>query len=109
MIHYNGRDVTINVDMLVDIKKLGFGNYGSVMLAEVKNHEDIKMAVKVRRTGICHSSELRRLGKPHLNKLLRREIMSAALREMDNSPKIRELDIFICSVMFSQVSRMIFT
>lgn len=50
VIHHNGKDVTINVDMLVDIKKLGSGNYGSVMLAEVKKHEDIKMAVKVRGT-----------------------------------------------------------
>jgi hypothetical protein len=33
--------------MLTDIRKLGFGNYGSVMLAEVKNHPEIKMAVKV--------------------------------------------------------------
>jgi hypothetical protein len=33
--------------MLNDIRKLGFGNYGSVMLAEVQNHPEIKMAVKV--------------------------------------------------------------
>ena len=33
--------------MLNDIRKLGFGNYGSVMLAEVKDHPEIKMAVKV--------------------------------------------------------------
>ena len=33
--------------MINDIRKLGFGNYGSVMLAEVENHPDIKMAVKV--------------------------------------------------------------
>ena len=34
--------------MLNDIRRLGFGNYGSVMLAEVQNHPEIKMAVKVR-------------------------------------------------------------
>lgn len=33
--------------MLNDVQKLGFGNYGSVMLVEVENHPDIKMAVKV--------------------------------------------------------------
>jgi hypothetical protein len=33
--------------MLNDIRRLGFGNYGSVMLAEVENHPEIKMAVKV--------------------------------------------------------------
>lgn len=46
-IDYNGKVVTINVNMLIDIKKLGIGNYGSVMLAEVQNHPEIKMAVKV--------------------------------------------------------------
>jgi hypothetical protein len=50
-INYNGEEVTINVHMLNDIRKLGFGNYGSVMLAEVENHRDIKMAVKVCFTG----------------------------------------------------------
>ncbi|CAF4182160.1 unnamed protein product, partial [Rotaria sp. Silwood2] len=45
-IDYNGERVTINVNMLNDIQKLGFGNYGSVMLAEVQNHPEIKMAVK---------------------------------------------------------------
>lgn len=33
--------------MLNDIRKLGFGNYGSVMLVEVENYPEIKMAVKV--------------------------------------------------------------
>jgi hypothetical protein len=33
--------------MLNYIRKLGFGNYGRVMLAEVENHPEIKMAVKV--------------------------------------------------------------
>ncbi|CAF4512854.1 unnamed protein product [Rotaria magnacalcarata] len=45
-INYDGKVVTINVNMLNDIRKLGFGNYGSVMLAEVKDHPEIKMAVK---------------------------------------------------------------
>ena len=47
-IHFGGEEITINVSMLTDIQKLGFGNYGSVMLAEVQNHPHIKMAVKVR-------------------------------------------------------------
>lgn len=46
-IHHEGQDILINVNMLNDIRKLGFGNYGSVMLVEVENHPDIKMAVKV--------------------------------------------------------------
>ncbi len=47
IINYDGKEVPINVNMLNDIRKLGFGNYGSVMLAEVQNHPEIKMAVKV--------------------------------------------------------------
>ncbi|CAF1081704.1 unnamed protein product [Adineta ricciae] len=54
VINYNGEDVTINVNKLIDIRKLGFGNYGSVMLAEVENHRDIKMAVK--RLGLIPST-----------------------------------------------------
>ena len=46
-IHHEGQDIVINVNMLNDIRKLGFGNYGSVMLVEVNEHPDIKMAVKV--------------------------------------------------------------
>lgn len=46
-IHHEGQEILINVNMLNDIRKLGFGNYGSVMLVEVENHPDIKMAVKV--------------------------------------------------------------
>lgn len=46
-IHYNGQEVIISVNMLNDIRKLGSGNYGSVMLVEVENHPEIKMAVKV--------------------------------------------------------------
>jgi hypothetical protein len=46
-IHHNGQDVVISVNMLHDIRKLGWGNYGSVMLVEVENHPEIKMAVKV--------------------------------------------------------------
>lgn len=46
-IHHEGQDILISVNMLNDIRKLGFGNYGSVMLVEVENHPDIKMAVKV--------------------------------------------------------------
>ncbi|CAF1463004.1 unnamed protein product [Adineta steineri] len=53
-INYNGEEVTINVQNLIDIRKLGFGNYGSVMLAEVQNHRDIKMAVK--RLGLMPST-----------------------------------------------------
>ncbi|CAF3200953.1 unnamed protein product [Rotaria sp. Silwood2] len=53
-IDYNGERVTINVNMLNDIQKLGFGNYGSVMLAEVQNHPEIKMAVK--RLGLIPSA-----------------------------------------------------
>ena len=33
--------------MLHEIRKLGSGNYGSVMLVEVENHPELKMAVKV--------------------------------------------------------------
>jgi hypothetical protein len=47
VIDHNGKEVPINVSMLHDIRKLGFGNYGSVMLVEVENHPEIKMAVKV--------------------------------------------------------------
>ena len=46
-INHDGQEVTINVNMLNEIRKLGFGNYGSVMLVEVQNHPEIKMAVKV--------------------------------------------------------------
>ncbi|CAF1059013.1 unnamed protein product [Rotaria magnacalcarata] len=53
-INYDGKVVTINVNMLNDIRKLGFGNYGSVMLAEVKDHPEIKMAVK--RLGLIPST-----------------------------------------------------
>ncbi|CAF1440946.1 unnamed protein product [Rotaria sp. Silwood1] len=53
-INYNGKEVTINVNMLNDIRKLGFGNYGSVMLAEVQNQPEIKMAVK--RLGLIPST-----------------------------------------------------
>jgi len=34
--------------MLNDIRKLGSGNYGSVMLVEVDKHPEIRMAVKVK-------------------------------------------------------------
>lgn len=47
IIEHDGKEVSINVNMLNDVRKLGFGNYGSVMLAEVENHPEIKMAVKV--------------------------------------------------------------
>ncbi len=47
IIIHDGKEVPINVNMLNDIRKLGFGNYGSVMLVEVENHPEIKMAVKV--------------------------------------------------------------
>jgi len=53
-IDHNGEMITINVNMLNDIRRLGFGNYGSVMLAEVENHPDLKMAVK--RLGLVPSS-----------------------------------------------------
>lgn len=46
-IHHEDQEIIINVNMLNDIRKLGFGNYGSVMLVEVNDHPDIKMAVKV--------------------------------------------------------------
>ena len=42
-IHFEGQELTINVGMLIEIKKLGSGNYGSVMLVEVKKHPEIKM------------------------------------------------------------------
>lgn len=48
VINYNGTEVAINVNMLNDIRKLGFGNYGSVMLVEVDKHPEIRMAVKVK-------------------------------------------------------------
>ncbi|CAF3676452.1 unnamed protein product [Rotaria sp. Silwood1] len=51
-INYNGKEVTINVNMLNDIRKLGFGNYGSVMLAEVQNQPEIKMAVKLKNANV---------------------------------------------------------
>jgi mitogen-activated protein kinase kinase 3 len=54
IINYDGKEVPINVNMLNDIRKLGFGNYGSVMLAEVQNHPEIKMAVK--RLGLMPST-----------------------------------------------------
>ena len=56
-ITHDGKEITINVGMLNDIRKLGSGNYGSVMLVEVENHPEIKMAVKVRVARItCLSS-----------------------------------------------------
>lgn len=48
VINYNGTEVAINVNMLNDIRKLGSGNYGSVMLVEVDKHPEIRMAVKVK-------------------------------------------------------------
>jgi len=54
VINYNGTEVAINVNMLNDIRKLGSGNYGSVMLVEVDKHPEIRMAVK--RLGLMPST-----------------------------------------------------
>jgi hypothetical protein len=47
IINHEGKEVPVNVNMLHDIRKLGSGNFGTVMLVEVENHPEIKMAVKV--------------------------------------------------------------
>jgi hypothetical protein len=46
-IKYQGQSITINLDMLIETKILGTGNFGHVMLTEVKNFPGLKMAVKV--------------------------------------------------------------
>jgi hypothetical protein len=46
-IKHDGQEITINVNMLRDIKQLGAGYYGCVMLVEVDQHPDVRMAVKV--------------------------------------------------------------
>jgi hypothetical protein len=44
---YQGQSININLDMLIETKVLGTGNFGRVMLTEVKNFPGLKMAVKV--------------------------------------------------------------
>jgi hypothetical protein len=45
---YQGRSIKVNLDTLIDIDILGYGHFGTVMLAEVTDGSDtIRMAVKV--------------------------------------------------------------
>ncbi|CAF0742123.1 unnamed protein product [Rotaria sp. Silwood1] len=44
---YQGTPINISVQSLIETKRLGFGSFGFVRLVEVKDHPDIKMAVKV--------------------------------------------------------------
>ncbi|CAF1127722.1 unnamed protein product [Rotaria sordida] len=43
---YQGRPINISANSLIEIRELGSGNFGTVMLAEVKGHSEIKIAVK---------------------------------------------------------------
>ncbi|CAF4091532.1 unnamed protein product, partial [Rotaria sp. Silwood2] len=43
---YQGTSITISVQSLIETQKLGYGDFGIVNLAEVKEYPDIKMAVK---------------------------------------------------------------
>ncbi|CAF4698198.1 unnamed protein product [Rotaria sp. Silwood2] len=45
---YQGTSITISVQSLIETQKLGYGDFGIVKLAEVKEYPDIKTAVKVR-------------------------------------------------------------
>ncbi|CAF3489296.1 unnamed protein product [Rotaria sp. Silwood2] len=44
---YKGTPITISVQSLIESQELGSGNFGTVMLTEIKEHPQIKMAVKV--------------------------------------------------------------
>ncbi|CAF2698604.1 unnamed protein product [Rotaria sp. Silwood2] len=43
---YKGTPITISVQLLIESQELGSGNFGTVMLTEIKEHPQIKMAVK---------------------------------------------------------------
>ncbi|CAF0928417.1 unnamed protein product [Adineta steineri] len=43
---YQEQSITINTSMLVEIRRLGFGNFGYVMLTEVQDCPGLQMAVK---------------------------------------------------------------
>ena len=44
---HGGQTITVQVDTLIEIRALGWGHFGNVMLAEVKNYPGFQMAVKV--------------------------------------------------------------
>ncbi|CAF0919823.1 unnamed protein product [Didymodactylos carnosus] len=46
ILNYNGQQLTINVQMLNDLERLGTGCFGNVMLVDVVDHPEIKMAIK---------------------------------------------------------------
>ncbi len=44
---YGTQTITVHVDTLIEIRALGWGHFGNVMLAEVRNYSGFQMAVKV--------------------------------------------------------------